>query len=224
MNFAEKVLSYQFGLKPDLPLPNDVEFLFPASLPEVRKSMTDFYTKYYHGKEERIALLGINPGRFGAGITGIPFTDPIRLGEVCQIKHDFHLRAELSSIFVYEVIAAMGGLEKFCNAVYVSSICPLGFVKDGKNYNYYDDRQLYLAVEEMILENFQELLSTGVRSDIAFSMGKGTNFKYLDKLNRKHGFFENIEALPHPRWVMQYRSKRKEEFIEEYVNKIERWA
>jgi len=224
MNFAEKVLTYQFGLRPDVRLPGGVEFLFPAAQPEVKATMTEFYRRYYNDSDKRIALLGINPGRFGAGITGIPFTDPIRLREVGMIEHDFRDRAELSSIFVYEVIEAMGGLVKFCETVYITSICPLGFVKDGKNYNYYDDPKLYQAVKEMILENLEELLASGVRRDIAFSMGKGTNFKYLQKLNKEYGFFESVEPLPHPRWVMQYRLKRKEEFVTEYKEKIERWT
>lgn len=224
MNFAEKVLSYQFGLSPDLPLPSGVEFLFPAAQDAVQKSMTEFYEKYYDDDKDRIVLLGINPGRFGAGITGIPFTDPIRLREICGIEHEFHERAELSSLFVYEVIAAMGGMEKFCEAVYITSICPLGFVKEGKNYNYYDDKALYLAVEQMILENLEALVSSGARRDIAFSMGKGTNFKYLQKINQEQGFFESVEPLPHPRWVMQYRLKRKEEFVLEYKERIERWT
>ena len=31
------------------------------------------------------------------------------------------------------------------------------------------------------------------------------------------GFFERILPLPHPRWVMQYRRKRKEEFVGQYL-------
>ncbi len=37
----------------------------------------------------RYLILGINPGRFGGGITGIPFTDPIRLQNICGIENDF---------------------------------------------------------------------------------------------------------------------------------------
>ncbi|MCK5703784.1 MAG: DUF4918 family protein, partial [Cyclobacteriaceae bacterium] len=55
---------------------------------------------------------------------------------------------------------------------------------------------------------------------VAFSMGKGQNFKYLKYLNKKYQLFDKVEPLPHPRWVMQYRLKRKAEFIHEYISKI----
>ena len=51
-------------------------------------------------------------------------------------------------------------------------------------------------------------------------MGMGQNFKYLQVLNKKYQLFDKIESLPHPRWIMQYRLKRKQEFIHEYIDKI----
>jgi len=51
-------------------------------------------------------------------------------------------------------------------------------------------------------------------------MGQGKNFKYLKQLNDKHGFFAEIQPLPHPRWVMQYRLKTKPIYIDEYVTKL----
>ena len=50
---------------------------------------------------QRHLLLGINPGRFGGGVTGIPFTDPIRLQNVCGIENNFEKKQELSSVFIY---------------------------------------------------------------------------------------------------------------------------
>ena len=44
-----------------------------------------FYLKYYNDDRPRAFIFGINPGRHGAGVTGIPFTDPIRLAEKCGI-------------------------------------------------------------------------------------------------------------------------------------------
>jgi hypothetical protein len=89
--------------------------------------------------------LGINPGRFGAGVTGIPFTDTKRLEEKCWLTIEGLTTYEPSSVFVYDVIEAYGGVEKFYSDYYISSVCPLGFVKfneKGKeiNYNYYDSR------------------------------------------------------------------------------------
>lgn len=221
--WSDTILDYQFSLDARAPLPQGISYLTPADAPAVRQVMRLFYEKYFSDSHPRIVLLGINPGRFGAGITGIPFTDPIRLQESCGIDNEFGKRQELSSLFVFEVIAAMGGLEHFYRHVYITSVCPLGFVKEGKNYNYYDDRALYQAVKPMIIDNLRGLVKSGVRTDIAFSMGKGTNFKYLEKLNQELQLFDRVEALPHPRWVMQYRLKRKREFISVYREKIERW-
>jgi len=47
----------------------------------VRKLIREFYTKFYSDCKPRQLVLGINPGRFGAGATGIPFTDTRRLNE-----------------------------------------------------------------------------------------------------------------------------------------------
>ena len=44
--------------------------------------------------------------------------------------------------------------------------------------------------------------------------------KYFEKLNEEHGFFKQVLPLPHPRWVMQYRRKRLEEFVELYLEKL----
>lgn len=61
---------------------------------------SSFYKKYYNDNNSRHLILGINPGRFGAGLTGIPFTDPKRLESNCNIKFNGALAHELSSVFV----------------------------------------------------------------------------------------------------------------------------
>ncbi len=220
MSFSQKILDYHFALKPDWKLPQGVEILFPYSEKETREVMQSFYEKYYDDAEERVLLLGINPGRHGAGVTGIPFTDPVRLEAPCGIENEFPKRAELSSIFVYEVVQAMGGPKAFYRRFYISSLSPLGFLKEGKNYNYYDEKALQEAVEPYIIRHLQDQIDMGCQRDVAFSMGKGKNFAYLKKLNEKHGFFGRVKALPHPRWVMQYRRKKLAEFVEEYRDKL----
>lgn len=217
MTFASKVLDHHFQLKPTTQLPDGIDWLHPYGVAEVKAVMEAFFHKYFSDSDERIVLLGINPGRHGAGITGLPFTDPMRMESHCGIKNSFQKRAELSSIFVYEVIDAMGGAAQFYRHFYFNSICPLGFVKNGKNYNYYDDKDLEKAVMPMILHNLRAHLDMGVTRKIAFSMGRGKNYAFLQKLNDEHGFFDEVKPLPHPRWVMQYRLKRKDEFIKEYV-------
>jgi len=48
----------------------------------------------------------------------------------------------------------------------------------------------------------------------------GLNEKFLHYLNDRHQLFDEIIPLSHPRWVMQYRLKRKDEFIGEYLERL----
>ena len=60
----------------------------------------------------------------------------------------------------------------------------------------------------------------GISRERAYSVGKGKNVQFLEWINKKYQLFEEIIPLPHPRWVMQYRLKRKDEFIKEYVDTL----
>ncbi|NBC10018.1 MAG: DUF4918 family protein [Bacteroidetes bacterium] len=220
MSFGQRVLDFNQSLQPDWKLPPKVELLYPFGQADTWRAMEQFYHRYYADERPRIAILGINPGRFGAGVTGVPFTDPVRLESECGIANDFKKKPELSSDFVYRFIHAWGDVPSFYNTFYITSICPLGFTKDGKNYNYYDDKKLERAVEPHIIDNLRAQIKLGVTPKIALCMGVGKNWKYLQQLNAKHEFFEEIKVLPHPRWVMQYRRKRLQEFLQQYVDTL----
>lgn len=222
MTFAEKILDFHKTLQPNWKLPQGVELLYPFDNVDTWQVMTAFYQQYFNDDKDRILIFGINPGRFGAGVTGTPFTDPKILEEVCHISNPFPKRHELSAIFVYEYIAAYGGPARFYQDFYITSLCPLGFVKDGKNYNYYDDKDLQNAVEPHIIHNIQQNLLFGCSKKIALCMGQGKNYKYFKQLNEQEQFFEEIIPLPHPRWIMQYRRKRKEEFVEMFTKTLKK--
>ena len=218
MNFSTQVIAFTRALRPpDIALPSGFEWLYPYDQPETMRALTDFYEKYYADQQARTFLFGINPGRFGAGVTGVPFTDPIRLAAECGIENSFPKKAELSSQFVWAFIGAYGGAEAFCRDFYITSLSPLGFVKEGKNINYYDDRSLQRAAEPFMLWNIRTQLDFGANREVAICLGEGQNFAFFQKINAAHGFFREIVPLPHPRWVMQYRRKRMEEFVERYV-------
>jgi len=217
MTYAEKIIRFLTGLSLDEPLPAGIEVMNPYLKQEVRQGVTAFYTKYYPDDNPRTFLLGINPGRFGAGITGISFTDPIRLEEVCGIPNPFEKKQEISSLFIYEMIKAYGGPEKFYGKFYITAVCPLGFVKKGKNINYYDVRELQEAVTPFIISTIREQLAFGANRKKAFCVGEGKNYKFLVRLNKEHHFFEEILPLPHPRFVMQYRYKKRDEYVRKYI-------
>lgn len=165
-------------------------------------------------------LFGINPGRFGGGITGIPFTDPLILEEICGIANPFQKRNELSSRFIYEMIDAYGGPDLFYNKFYITGMSPLGFVLDGKNLNYYDLPGWKGIFEQDMVKWINKQLDFSIDTSVAYSIGQGQNLKFLKMINDKFQFFEEIIPVPHPRWVMQYRLKRKQEFIDEYIEKL----
>ncbi|WP_170110563.1 uracil-DNA glycosylase family protein [Flavilitoribacter nigricans] len=220
MTFADQIIAFNQSLSPDWDIPEPVELLYPYDRPETMAALTTFYQKYYGDRNSRICLFGINPGRFGAAVTGVPFTDPIRLESVCGIDNPFSKKPELSSVFVYEFIEAFGGVEAFYPHFCITSLCPLGFVKDGKNYNYYDDRELEERVTPHIVDHLHTLLDFPVSNTVALCLGRGKNYEYFRKLNDTHRFFGEVIPLPHPRWVMQYRRKRMEEFVQEYLTQL----
>jgi len=219
--FSTAVLDYYKNLKPPAGLPKGVDYLYPFSDKKVWEINKQFYQKYYHDSAQRSYLIGINPGRLGAGITGIPFTDPIRLKNELGIDNSFEQKAELSSKFIYDVIEVLGGPATFFQNFYFTSVSPIGFVKEGRNMNYYDDKELQNTLQAYIVEQMNtQLASFPSNRKTAFCLGMGKNFKYLQSINKEHGFFDEIIPLPHPRWVMQYRLKRKNEFLIEYHDKL----
>ena len=219
-SFGQQVLSFyeQLGQLPAVP--EGVEILQPYLDADAWKVMQTFYQRFYDDTGPRVFLIGINPGRFGAGVTGVPFTDPIRLQEVCGIDHIFARKAELSSKFIYALIAQMNGAKDFYKRYYFTSVSPVGFTKSGKNLNYYDLRALQDSWEPFMIESLTSQIAFGPVATTAYSLGQGKNYKYLQYLNQKYQLFETIKPLPHPRWVMQYRLKRLQEFIELFQKEL----
>ena len=200
-------------------MPDQVEILYPHRNPTTWEIMTRFYTKYYGDSHRRIFMIGINPGRHGAGTTGIPFTDPIRLQSECLIDHHFELKPELSSKFIYLMIEAYGGVDQFYRDCYFTSVSPYGFIKAGKNLNYYDRKELQEGWETFMVESLKAQMAFGACKS-AFSLGQGKNHKYLLYLNQRYQLFDTIHPLPHPRWIMQYRLKKVDQFVSLYCESL----
>jgi hypothetical protein len=209
-------------LKPDWDLPPEIDLIYPFDNAETWDLLNKFYQQYFCDKNHRYFLFGINPGRFGAGMTGIPFTDPIQLESVCGIQNDIKKTPELSSIFIYEIVKALGGAELFYKNFYITSLCPLGFVNKGKNYNYYDSKDLFNKVKMKMIDSIEDQIKYLCQRSVAFSLGQGKNFKIFSSLNDEYHWFDEIVPLPHPRWVMQYKRKFKEIYLGEIIDKLEK--
>lgn len=225
MTFGQQVIAFNKQLDLNIKLPSQIKVLHPyKDNPEVIPIATKFYDTFYNDSNKRKLILGINPGRLGAGATGIPFTDTKRLKSYCNIETSFQLH-EPSSVFVYEVIDAYGNTEGFYKNFYISSVCPLGFVIEDakgsvKNYNYYDSASLTKKVTPFIKKTIEAQLAFGIDTEKVFCMGTGKNFKFLKAFNEKYNFFNQVIPLEHPRYVMQYKSKSKLLYIDKYLKAL----
>lgn len=218
--FSHRVISFLSQLNTAFKCPSGVDILHPYQEAAVQKVVNKYYKKYYTTKNKRIFLFGINPGRMGAGITGISFTDPVHLSNDADIKHPFPMKTELSSQFMHKVFKELGGIEKFSSHFYLTSICPLGFIKEGKNLNYYDSPLLQKRAQPFIVESMLLQIQCGAFTEVAICLGEGQNYKYFKGLNDKQKWFKEIIPLPHPRFIMQYKRKEMNTFISQYVSTL----
>jgi hypothetical protein len=219
MTLADQILLFQKKMRIKTELPKGVEVMNPYRERQAAALCEKFYRQFYSDNESRTMIMGINPGRFGGGITGVPFTDPVKL-ETLGIRNDLQKKRELSADFIYLMIDACGGPDKFYAKFYISAVSPLGFVKDDKNLNYYDVKGLPELLETFIVKCLNEQLGWGINRKICFCLGEGDNYKFIQNLNKRFKFFENVVPLPHPRFIMQYRRKKLAVFIELYKTKL----
>jgi hypothetical protein len=226
MTFADKILAFIKSLEFKDPLPPGINVMNPyRENPLVMPVVESFYKKFYNDNILRHLILGINPGRFGAGSTGIPFTDTKRLQEKCDLKIAGVKTFEPSSAFIYEMIDSYGGPDKFYSDFYISAVSPLGFTKEspgGKqvNYNYYDSRKLEKSITDFVKKSLEQQLDFGIHRDVCFCLGIGQNYKFIEEFNRKYGYFEKLVPLEHPRFIMQYKTKQKTLYIRKYLDEF----
>jgi hypothetical protein len=215
-NFARKAIRYFTDLKSPSTLPSGIGLLNPYENANVQYAVKEFYQKFYNDDRKRIYILGINPGRFGGGLTGISFTDPVALKKYCGIDNPFGNREELSSKFIYQVITRYGGAKKFFSNFFLSAIYPLALIKDEKNYNYYDDKKLFSFLKPYLLVSLKKQIVFRANRHVVICLGK-KNGEYLKILNGELSLFNQIEILDHPRYIMQYRKKKMDGYLEQYI-------
>lgn len=221
--FADQVIEFNKGLNFCGHLPPGIRVMNPFREDEKVIPLTSiFYRKYYNDCDTRHLILGINPGRFGGGVTGIPFTDTKRLTEECYIPYEGKVTHEPSSVFIYKMINAFGGVAEFYKKFYINSMSPLGFTSIGHrgkeiNYNYYDSKELMQAVYDFMANSILKQIAFGINTDTCFCFGTGKNERCLRQLNDEKKFFKKIIALEHPRFIMQYKSRCMQTYIDKYI-------
>ncbi len=219
MTFSSRAIKYFHNLKTPNEKVYGVDLINPYSNNDVKNFVKQFYSKFYNDSKERLFVVGINPGRFGGGLTGLAFTDPVALREYCGIENNLGNKKELSSKFVYSVIDEFGGVEKFFSKVFLTALYPFAIIRDKKNYNYYDERKLAEHLREEIIQNIKFQISFGARRDLAILLGK-KNADYFSPINKEYSFFKKIIVLEHPRYLMQYKHKQKNFYINKYLDAI----
>lgn len=226
MTTADNINLFNSRLNFGNKLPEGIKIMNPFKENKAVLSITrEFYNKYYNDIKERYLILGINPGRHGAGLTGIPFTDTVRLEKYCGIKIDEFRSYETSSEFIYDMIDAYGGVRQFYSRYYINAVCPLGFTRPGKNgkqvnFNYYDNKELLNIVYDFIIESLKTQISFEINTSVCYCLGTGKNYKFLAELNKSENLFGEIIPLEHPRFIMQYRRRSLKNYIDKYISAL----
>lgn len=221
-NIADKVIAFNRELQYTGELPEGFQVLNPfLENPETMQVMETFYRKYYNDTNQRRFIIGINPSRHGAGVTGVPFTDTKRLESVCGITMHSAYTHEVSSWFMYDMIKAYGGADKFYSQFYINSPFPLAIIRATKernwlNANYYDDKKLFEMVKGFMITSLKKHIEIGLDTSEVYILGK-KNADFIHKLNKEEKLFDRMTVLEHPRYIQQYKSKEKELYIDKYL-------
>lgn len=219
--FADRVINFNQNLSFDGNLPGGFQVINPfLDNPETLVVMKQFYEKFYNDQSKRKFLIGINPSRHGAGVTGVPFTDTKRLDKICGITMESAYTHEVSSVFMYDMIQDYGGVNEFYKDFYINSPFPLAITRltKGKwlNANYYDDTQLFEMVKDYMIDTLKKHISLGLDTSEVYILGK-KNAEFIQKINQQENLFDKLVVLEHPRYIQQYKSKDKQLYLDKYV-------
>ena len=215
LTIGQRIIAFNKSLQYMGKLPEGFAVLNPyLDNPETLQVMTSFYDKYYNDEVPRKFIIGINPSRHGAGVTGVPFTDTKHLENDCGIPMLSARTHEVSSVFVYDMIAQYGGVAAFYKDYYINSPFPLAIVRKNAqgnwlNANYYDDPELFALTREYMIETLKKHIALGLDTNEVYILGK-KNATFLEKLNKEASLFKKMVVLEHPRYIEQYKSKEKQ--------------
>jgi hypothetical protein len=222
LTIGQRIIAFNKGLQYTGKLPEGFAVLNPyLDNPETLQVMTSFYDKYYNDEVPRKFIIGINPSRHGAGVTGVPFTDTKHLENDCGIPMISARTHEVSSVFVYDMIAQYGGVAAFYKDYYINSPFPLAIVRKNAqgnwlNANYYDDPELFAMTRAYMIDTLKKHIALGLDTNEVYILGK-KNATFLEKLNKEASLFKKMVVLEHPRYIEQYKSKEKQLYIDKFI-------
>lgn len=150
-----------------------------------------FYSTYYGPQFPPTVLCGLNPGRHGAGKTGVPFLDFISLSKLLSGVN--RSDTERSAQFFFKIVSHFGA-KAFFRSFYVTNVSWVGFIKAGKNVNYDDDlpSQAIDFIHRMLTSEMEV-----VRPKRIISLSKSVHRTITDLFG---GTVDTRVCLPHPNW------------------------
>jgi len=152
----------------------------------------EFYDHYYQRVIPRVVICGINPGRFGAGKTGIPFIDFASMGKLLPKYATKSVDSESSAKYFYSIVEHFGA-DEFFGSFYVTNVSSVGFLKDNKNQNY---DSLPQEAQAHIFRCFvQEMEFVNPTHVIALSKEVQHTIKHLLRAD-----IDTSKSLPHPNY------------------------
>lgn len=171
-----------------------------------RENINAFCQKFYGDAIPRIMICGINPGRHGAGKTGVPFLDFMSLSRL--IPGIERQDSEKSASFFFEVVRSFDA-ESFFRTFYVGNFSSVGYLRDGVNLNYHDLPQ---AAREVVERNFLEEIEA-IHPTHVISLGKEVHRTLHNLLSAS---IDCSLYLPHPSWIATYRSYEMDHWVARY--------
>jgi len=153
--------------------------------------MKEFQQSFYADGLPKTVLCGINPGRHGAGKTGIPFIDFASLSQMMPAVN--RQDSERSATFFYDIVNTIGA-EVFYRTFYVTNVSWLGYTHNNMNVNY---DQLPEAAKAFVYEKFKYEMSV-VSPTTIISLG-GVVKETIDELFGDTNI-ETGKHLPHPNY------------------------
>lgn len=166
------------------------------------KNQILFDEKYYHEGFPKIVLCGINPGRKGAGVTGVPFVDMATLAErLPDNKISFNGSGkEQSAQYFNEIVNHEEfGAKKFYKHFYVTNFSWVGFTKKSNNstkiinHNYHKlnpEAQQYISnafMREMTLVNPTTIIPLGEKVEESLNeLFNNSEIKIESRLNHPY--------------------------------------
>lgn len=206
MNLLQQNLERYLDDKDFLRLLGEHEICIPSDFIFNKDGINAFWEKYYRNAVPRIMICGINPGRYGAGKTGIPFLDFMSLFRL--IPGIERRDSEKSAGFFFEVVSDFGA-ESFFKTFYVTNFSSVGYLRNGKNFNYHDLPQ---AALEIVENNFLKEIDVVAPTHVV-SLGEAVHNSVRKLLPAS---IDCSLRLPHPSWIATYRANDMNRWVLEY--------